>query len=657
MFVQLSSEIANNPTLSPKIGRESRSDRVALVCMPWGAVSTPSLAVAVLKRCVKAAGFTPHLHYCNIRLAERLGLEKYEKIARASFCQTEWFFSQSLFGRDGTGEIRNGWEDLVKTDCGKNLVRYLREDVGIPEEDCRRVAEVEIPAFIDDCFNETDWGQYLAVGFTTTFSQSLASLLLSKRIKQKFPHVAIIFGGANVDSEMGVEFVKAFEWVDYVIHGEAELTFPALLEKLTSGETSAGSPGVTTRNEKGVQRGDAGQQPVIDLNSIPAPDYSDYVAALDRAQFRKKMPLSLYFESSRGCWWGAKHHCTFCGLNGTTMAFRRKDADRVYAELVELSNKYKCLQFCATDNILANDYFKDLLPKLAELGSDIRIFYEIKANLRKDQLAMIRAAGINQVQPGIESFSSRILQLMNKGATAIQNIQLLKWCFELDIDPGYNFLYGFPQEVSQDYAHLPELCQMISHLRPPNTTCAIIFERFSPYYFDRERFKLSIQPWEEYGLIYPESRVDLSRIAYFFRGKWDGQQADPEEYTAPVKTAIERWRETWKNGAVFCWYERGPNYLRIWDNRLRIKDAQLSVRGLCLRDHLAALYLYCDENRSFRAVVKFMRERFGESITEKQVQDWLDQLVFQWLMFREGDRYLSLAVRRPSASSIPKPAN
>jgi radical SAM superfamily enzyme YgiQ (UPF0313 family) len=43
--------------------------------------------------------------------------------------------------------------------------------------------------------------------------------------------------------------------------------------------------------------------------------------------------VELLFEASRGCWWGAKHHCTFCGLNGLSMTFRSKSADRAYSEI------------------------------------------------------------------------------------------------------------------------------------------------------------------------------------------------------------------------------------------------------------------------------------------------------------------------------------
>jgi radical SAM superfamily enzyme YgiQ (UPF0313 family) len=52
----------------------------------------------------------------------------------------------------------------------------------------------------------------------------------------------------------------------------------------------------------------------VDLDSLPIPDYQPYLR--DREASGREPGLAmLAFESSRGCWWGEKHHCTFCGFN------------------------------------------------------------------------------------------------------------------------------------------------------------------------------------------------------------------------------------------------------------------------------------------------------------------------------------------------------
>lgn len=93
-----------------------------------------------------------------------------------------------------------------------------------------------------------------------------------------------------------------------------------------------------------------------------------------------------------------------------------------------------------TDNILDMKYFTTLLPALRDSGLGVSVFCETKANLNKDQVRMLADSGVREGQPGIESLHSSLLRLMRKGCTALQNIQLLKWCQEFGIKPHYNLL-------------------------------------------------------------------------------------------------------------------------------------------------------------------------------------------------------------------------
>jgi ribosomal peptide maturation radical SAM protein 1 len=630
--------------------KDAAEIRVALVCMPWGPVARPSLAVALLKECVRAAGFRPDVHFLNVRFAEYVGLEIYEQIALNTL-YAEWFFSQALFGPDGLGEVENCWDDIKNDARARKIRENLAAAAGNSEELCEKIATEFVRRFIDQCLESVDWSRYVAVGFTTTFAQSLASLLLAKKIKERWPGVKIVMGGANVESEMGVEFMRAFDWVDYVVHGEGEKSFPALLQCIAAGDTERRVAGVSMRKGQELLRGDSDQPPVVNLDESPMPDYSDYVGELERSGLKKKLQLQLFYESSRGCWWGAKHHCTFCGLNGSTMSFRHKEAAKICKEISELSSRYQCLTLAATDNILAMEYFKSLLPQLAEMNTDIELFYEVKANLAREQVEALSAAGIRTIQPGIESLSSRLLKLMRKGTSAIQNIQLLKWCYEFHITPLWNILYGMPGEAPEDYKDLPYLLRLLSHLQPPADVIPISFERFSPYFFDRDKFGLSLTPLPGYQLIYPAERVDIAKIAYFFEGEWEGRAGNPAEYMRPVLEEWRRWTKQWEAGKVFCQYSKGPSYITIRDSRPRMPGALPVARQVQLDEKLSAVYLFCDEGRSFNAILAMALKKFAGKISEKELAGSLNQLVHQGLMFREGDRYLSLAVRRKSISA------
>jgi hypothetical protein len=101
------------------------------------------------------------------------------------------------------------------------------------------------------------------------------------------------------------------------------------------------------------------------------------------------------------------------------MAFRAKSATRVYAELERQKIRYGIGRFLAVDNIMSYHYFHDLLPMLKQRNPGISLFYEVKSNLKRDQVELLRDAGVLALQPGIESLNSHVLRLMRKGVTAI----------------------------------------------------------------------------------------------------------------------------------------------------------------------------------------------------------------------------------------------
>lgn len=618
---------------------------IALVYMPWGAVSRGAIAVSLLKQLLKRHHYSCDIHYLNIGFAREIGVDLYTRIAEASAFLPEWFFSTALFGRNGLGMLENSWDSLSGP-LGTRLKSELSALAGGTGDLCKRIAEKAVPHFIDSCFSAVDWAKYAAVGFSVTFAQTTAALLLAQRIRQSYPAVKIIFGGASVDSEMGFEILKGFEWVDYVVHGEAEYSFPRLLNNIVAGEPFAALSGVSMRENNRLHSGFDSVAVVQNMDDSPAPDYSDYLLAMQEAGFDKQLRISLPFEASRGCWWGAKHHCTFCGLNGNTMAYRKKSAARVYEEILHISREYRCLSLDGVDNILAMEYFNELLPKLAEANFDFSLFFEVKANMTRRQVELLRTSGVTRIQPGIESVSTRLLKLMRKGVTAIQNIQLLKWCYEFRIYPYWNVLHAFPGDAPQDYANFPQIFRTISHLCPPAGTSRVIFERFSPYHFDREKYSLTLVPSPLYRLLFPESLINLEKLAYYFDRKEAGDSTQEFEYFKPSLDFIDTWQEAWKEKKWFCYFEKGPGFVAVYDNRPLSPGSSSAERKTILRALAAKVYLFCDEHRSFKAIQEMLNKDESNQIPPEKIKAMLDHLVSAGLTFEEDGRYLSLAVPR-----------
>jgi ribosomal peptide maturation radical SAM protein 1 len=629
----------------------SNKGSVALVYMPWGSFTRGSIALGILKECARQTGCEVDCHYLNIALAQATGLEQYDHIARNSVLSAEWFFSANLFrAAEESGAAGSSWQNLQVSPQGRTLATELRELLGGSEEACRNLAEKIIPEFIDQALNSVAWHRYDVIGFSVTFAQTLSSLLLARRIKEKYPEKIIVFGGANVDGGMGLQLIRAFPWIDYVVHGEAEKSFPALLRNIFTGNRFGLVNGVSFRDGERLVANDHTAQPLARMDESPVPDYSDYMAAISKTGIKSRFQIKLPFESSRGCWWGAKHHCAFCGLNRDSMAFRKKSPERAYAEIIYLSGQYKCCHIYAVDNILDMLYFKELLPRLADLDIDLNIFYEVKANLTREQVRALRRAGIRTIQPGIESFNTELLRQMNKGVTAIQNLQLLKWCREEQIDVVWNILYGFPGEERRHYQDLPDLVTSISHLQPPLSVSPIVIERFSPYHSESERYKLRIKPAEVYSLLYPGQRIDFDALAYYFDTLPQPGEQGENVYIGEVLEACKKWKNSWKDERFSFFYEKGPNFLALYDSRPHKFGSGRQARRIVLHGEKADIYAYCDQHRSFKAILEYCKSR-GHALAEEDLRGFLDVLIQNRLVYRENDHYMALATRKPAVTA------
>jgi ribosomal peptide maturation radical SAM protein 1 len=376
----------------------------------------------------------------------------------------------------------------------------------------------------------------------------------------------------------------------------------------------------------------------MNMDTLPYPNYDDFFAQLGGAELKVTEAPRLLFETARGCWWGAKKHCTFCGLNGSTMTFRSKSASRAIAELSSLTARYPNLPISVVDNILDMKYFKDFIPALIERELRLDLFYEIKANLSKEQLKLLHDAGIHDVQPGIESLSTNVLALMRKGVTSLQNVQLLKWCKELGLRPYWNIIWGFPGEEPSDYSDLAALVKLIEHLTPPLGASQIRLDRFSPNFDQAADFGFrDVRPYPAYKHIYPLPESVVSNLAYYFTfGYVQPQPVD--RYTQALAIQVDEWRQVHSSSDLF-YIDKG-GVLLVCDVR-RVSQRALHV----LTGLPRILYLAWDAVHGVQYMCDLVGTQTGRQHSRGEIQEVADRLVEQQLMVREGERYLSLAVR------------
>jgi ribosomal peptide maturation radical SAM protein 1 len=587
---------------------------VVFVVMPFADVGRPAIGVSLLEAALRAAGRSAAVEYCNIEFADRLGPSVYGAISSGmapDMLAGEWVFAREVFGD--------------RLPPGEDFVDRVLVTGAAPELIERIVAAREAAgAYADACAERIMAHRPRLVGFTTTFHQTCASLAVARRLKALPGAPVIVFGGANCEGEMGVQMLESFEWIDAVCCGEADHSFPAALPILL-GERDGPMPGVLTRDGPLTPRRSA---PVTDLDALPIPDYDEYFEALERSRECRGASVHVVVETSRGCWWGAKHHCTFCGLNGDTMTFRSKTPERAFAEIELLARRHGLRKVGCVDNILDLRYIDTLFPLLARSDLQLELFYEVKANLRHDQLVKLFEGGIRQIQPGIESFSNRVLKLMDKGVSGLQNIQLMRWCEELGIDCAYNILTGFPGEPPEEYARMAALIPLIEHLNPPMSTARLRLDRFSPFHDRAEAHGFRrVRPAHAYFHVFPLGRRELNRLAYFFDYDYEDARV-PETYTEPLRRAVATWWE--HREARLDAHDDGETIL-IEDTRAVATAPSHRLEGVAAR-----VFAHCDQARS---IVRLAHELPGAEAAVEALE--ADRLVTV-----DDGRCLSLAVFR-----------
>ncbi|MFT3924514.1 MAG: RiPP maturation radical SAM C-methyltransferase [Myxococcales bacterium] len=514
---------------------------IALVSMPFNVTVMPPIGLGTLSAILREAGLPCTTYHQNLELLPWLGVplneasEIFDEISYLwDFLPGEWLFSPQVSAEQDAAYLRSLDEDAG---VRPQLIEVLAQ--------LRRIA----PHFIARCASQIADAGHDIVGFTSSFMQTQPSLAVARHLKQLRPEVTILFGGSNAFGTMGRAVLEYCDAIDVVAHGEADRLIVPLVHALREGTSLRQLQGISYRDVSGIVDQSVDSTRVA-MDDLPVPDFDDYFCTLDRLRRDHRQPLDLPrfvpIETARGCWWGERSHCTFCGLNADRMRFRSKSPERALHDFRDLYRRYGVGNFFAVDNIIDHKYFDTVLASLAEQRERFFIHYEIKANLSRKQVESLYAAGVHKIQPGIESLSTPVLKLMRKGITALQNIQTLRWLTEHGLRTSWYMLYGFPGENLAAYKEVANLLPRLTHIVPPNELAPVYIERFSPYQMRPDQYGIRLTgPARWYRHAFPGIGDDqLAELAYRFEYEEPGR--DPaltrfiEHELRPLLTAWQR---------------------------------------------------------------------------------------------------------------------
>lgn len=600
---------------------ENRHADVVLLSPPFDYPPRPSLALSLLKPHLTKAGFSSVILYPMVRMCALLGKEIIDELyASKEITLFEEYIFSGLTGKKDYSDL----DEYIKLRCLRNKQMNFQRQRELMMICIKAAAKItaetaeEIASFSPK-----------VLAATSMFTQQNASLAILKQAKERVTGLKTIMGGPNCSGQAGLALLKYYPQVDAVCFGEGDEVIVDAVNALIKDESMP--YGVLRSCD--VTDGQYDGKPVPfrltkDLNKCLIPDYDDFLPYIEQIPevvrmwfFAKVKPeeFTIMMEGSRGCWWGQKHPCTFCTLNGEKNVYRTKTPQRVFDEMISLAKKYQGanrIEF--TDNVISGDLIRDL-PNLMQNVRGIKTVAEVKPSLTEEQVFALRAAGFAAVQTGIESLNGHLIRLMGKGNTPVGHIAFLKACRRSGLSLIWNVLYRIPGENAEDYEMLCSLFPLLHHLPPPTAYSRILFERGSCYHKHPEQYDLELDPDLYYRYVFGEDKEITGAMALYYEvsgGPYKEKFLDMIPlYNQMIRTVLEWRRVYWQEGGCHLIMSDRNNSLVIADTRPCRKAALTFLSGLDRE-----LCLMCDRGMLRETVEERLADRFTPEMIDQSIQ-------------------------------------
>ena len=605
---------------------------VMLVRMPY-VFSSPSLALGLLKAELDEAGISSRVRYSSESFIGFLGPEGYKDLEVVVNSITMCW--EILFAPAAGLTPRISPEALLQSVFAEMGPERRQDDVLYRRVQRLREIWPELSEKIDE-FLDIEAARIAScrpkvVACALMVQERNASVALFRRLKKLLPGVQTILGGGCCAGERGLEFLRVFPEVDYVFSGEADGVFADICRCLCAGDRE----GLKERHPEILSRSTDRTVPVrirtvTDLDQCFIPDFTDYFQQKVEHPGGKRY---LVLESSRGCWWGEKSPCRFCGLHFSreSRAFREKSPQRFWQEVLEVSQRYECYEIVFSDCVLSRAVIA-ALPEEAE--GDFRklsLMTECKSTLKAADIRRLKYNCFDALQPGIESLSDEILKIMRKGAMVIDHLSFLKYARIYGVHAVWNILYGVPGEKRAWNEKMLTLMEHIHHLEPPNAIAPLQLAADSVFADEPEQYGLHTVRLKDCEMAKdpPDERFTWKTSQYYY---------SPD--MPPDGEMVVRLREEWQK-----WrrdFRLGVHLTRICEEECTtIHDAR-NLQNIKLH-HLTGVRKAVYDMAEVLTAEKLLHQRLDGAYSAAAVDEVLAELSEAYLLYRAGGRVLSLA--------------
>ncbi len=282
------------------------------------------------------------------------------------------------------------------------------------------------------------------VGLSTTTFHLIDVYLIAKAVKEIDPDIHVTLGGPH--TAIYPDETMANHDVDSIVIGEGEIAFSELVDSLEDKTSLNGINGLVYRDGDRVVKTDP-PKPIDDLDALPFPDRRMISYRRHYTSLSSDHP-STSIITNRGC----PHRCAFCYNTHLGKTVRSRSAGNVISEIEEcLSLGIKDIFFCDDTFILDHQRTVDICDGIIRRGLKFRWGIKTRVdNINIKILAELKKAGCDRIHFGVESGSSRILDILNKGISVTQIKEAFRSSKKMGIETLAFFMLGTPTERAED---------------------------------------------------------------------------------------------------------------------------------------------------------------------------------------------------------------
>lgn len=389
----------------------------------------PPSSAAVLKACIKQAGYSARVHDTNILLKD--------------ICKEEFI------------NVSNEFETINKGNIADNFVESLFDN------HCA-IVQQWLDTIIDDIREKNP--RWLGISIFS-YKSHKAALLVALTVRQKFPDIQIVVGGRGASSyPFGPDFVAFKNKFHQLLNKDVSDTMGDSL--LSAGIVDSFIDGDAEQEIINLLANSAprfsGRIETLDLETVPPSDYDDF--DLEKYEYINEPTLSI--TGSKGC----VRQCTFCDIPVLWPKFKYRSGAHIAKEMIVLNERYNVNKFYMSDSLVNGSLvaFKDFLYTMADYNAQnptntIRWVgqYITRPVHQVHQVAnyydLLKTSGAEGLTIGVESGSDAVREHMRKKFSTFDIDTEIAEFDKRGITCVLLFFSCYPTETWQDFLDTAEM--------------------------------------------------------------------------------------------------------------------------------------------------------------------------------------------------------